>query len=64
MLEAKMHSISGGLAVVYSARCLGKDTPNEDAAALISFDKRSGVLVVADGMGGCPRRRTGSQNRR
>ncbi len=35
-----------------SARCPGKETANEDAAAVIPYDERSGVLVVADGLGG------------
>lgn len=52
MVEAELHGIAGGFAAVYSARCPGKETPNEDAAALIPYDQRSGVLVVADGLGG------------
>jgi serine/threonine protein phosphatase PrpC len=37
---------------VFSVRCPGKDSVNEDAAALIPFGDSAGVLVVADGMGG------------
>ncbi len=37
---------------IYSARCPGKTTANEDSVAIIPFDENSGVLVVADGMGG------------
>jgi serine/threonine protein phosphatase PrpC len=46
------HGIAGGAAVVYSTRCPGKETPNEDATALIPLDASSAVLVVADGLGG------------
>ena len=52
MVEAAVEPIATGVAAVYSARCPGKDTPNEDAAGLIPFDAHSGVLVVADGLGG------------
>lgn len=44
--------VCSGLAVVSSRRCPGKDQPNEDAAAVIPIDGESGVLVVADGLGG------------
>lgn len=46
--------VAGGRASVYSARCPDKETPNEDAAAVIAFSPETAVLVVADGMGGCP----------
>lgn len=52
MPGAEVCGVAGGSAAVYSARCPGKSTPNEDAAALIPFDERSGVLLVADGVGG------------
>lgn len=52
MADVKVVSLSGGVAAVYSARCPGKHSVNEDAAALISFDDSSAVLAVADGMGG------------
>jgi serine/threonine protein phosphatase PrpC len=42
----------GGTTSVLSVRCPDKETPNEDAAAIIPFRERSGVLVVADGLGG------------
>lgn len=54
MAEADVFAISCGSFAIYSARCPGKSTPNEDAAALIPFDEQSAVLVVADGMGGSP----------
>jgi serine/threonine protein phosphatase PrpC len=46
--------IAGGEAAVFSARCPGKQTPNEDAAALIPLDAERAVLAVADGLGGAP----------
>ena len=52
MTETAVESIAAGSAAVYSARCPDKETPNEDAAALIPIDSDSGVLVVADGVGG------------
>ena len=52
MSEAEAHQIAGGTAAVFSGACPGKQSPNEDSAALIPFDASSGVLVVADGMGG------------
>lgn len=52
MVDGELHPISGGVAAVFSARSPGKETPNEDAAALIPYDSRSAALVVADGLGG------------
>jgi len=52
MAEAEMQPIAGGLAAVYSSRCPGKESPNEDGAALIPLGESSGLLVVADGVGG------------
>jgi serine/threonine protein phosphatase PrpC len=43
-----------GEACVFTTASPDKDTPNEDAAALLPFDAVSGVLVVADGVGGTP----------
>jgi len=41
-----------GTVALVSSRSPIKDTPNEDAAAIIPYDRESGVLVVADGVGG------------
>lgn len=41
-----------GMAGVFSCRSPNKETPNEDAAALIPVGLETGVLVVADGLGG------------
>ena len=54
MPRAEHHAIGGGEALVFSARSPGKETPNEDSAALVALDGRGAVLVVADGMGGLP----------
>ena len=44
--------VAGGVACVYSARCPGKATANEDTAAVIPLSGQSVVLAVADGVGG------------
>lgn len=43
---------ASGTAGVYSAPCPPMDRPNEDACALVSTGLDSGILVLADGMGG------------
>ena len=55
------HLLAGGEAVVYSCRSPDKATLNEDAAAVIPLGGASGVLVVADGMGGAPAGREAAQ---
>ena len=50
----QLHPIYGGTAAVYTARSPDKQSPNEDAAALIEVNGREGILVVADGLGGLP----------
>ncbi len=52
--RAAMHAIASGVAALYTARCPGKESANEDAAALIPFNPQAGVLAVADGFGGQP----------
>ena len=52
MTTPEVLRIAGGLACVFSSRCPGKETPNEDAVAMIPVDDRTAVLVVADGLGG------------
>jgi serine/threonine protein phosphatase PrpC len=54
MLKVQTYPIAEGEAGVFSAPSSDKQTPNEDAAALISVDHRTGILVVADGLGGSP----------
>jgi PPM family protein phosphatase len=45
-------SLAVGTAAVYSSRCPGKPTPNEDALAVVPFGESATVLIVADGLGG------------
>jgi serine/threonine protein phosphatase PrpC len=54
MPQAEIHPLLVGHVAVFSARCRDKETPNEDAAALIGVNRDAGVLVVADGLGGAP----------
>jgi serine/threonine protein phosphatase PrpC len=52
MQSPELLNVAGGTAAVFSARCPGKQTPNEDAVAVLPVDAKRAVLVVADGMGG------------
>jgi serine/threonine protein phosphatase PrpC len=52
MQQPEIIRLASGQACVFSSRCPGKETPNEDAAALVAIDDRSAVLIVADGLGG------------
>lgn len=52
--RVQVHPFLGGEVAFFSARAPGKDTVNEDSLALIPVGPRSGVLVVADGLGGPP----------
>ncbi len=54
-------STSHGEIVCYSNRSPKKDTPNEDALAVIPVDEKSTILVVADGLGGMPAGEQASQ---
>lgn len=54
MPKAATYAFSGGKAEVYSNKSPTKTGPNEDVAALIPYDKASGILAVADGLGGLP----------
>lgn len=50
-----------GEAVVFTHRSPTKDGVNEDCAGLIPYDKHSGVLIIADGLGGLPGGSTASK---
>ena len=52
MQAAELRRFACGTAAVFSRRCPGKEDASEDAAALIPCHHDSGVLVVADGLGG------------
>lgn len=51
-----------GHAVVYTHGSPAKQTVNEDCAALIPYDNQSGLLVIADGLGGQPGGETASSD--
>ncbi len=57
LCDQQMHEVQSvpfleGQAVIYSSRCPGKESANEDALALVATGETSGVLLLADGMGG------------
>jgi serine/threonine protein phosphatase PrpC len=54
MDTAEVQPLACGEVSVFSARCPGGGSPNEDAAAVIRIGTTRGVLAVADGMGGAP----------
>jgi len=53
-LECAVDLPGGGELAIFSIRSPGKETPNEDAAAVIGMPEGGAVLVVADGLGGAP----------
>jgi serine/threonine protein phosphatase PrpC len=53
-LEVTVFSVAGGELALFSARSPAKETPNEDAVAVIAMTEDSAVLAVADGLGGAP----------
>ena len=52
MTAAEMVPIAHGLVGVFSTPSPAKETSNEDGAAVVQVNKRSAILVVADGLGG------------
>jgi len=46
--------LNRGRVAIFSARSPDKESPNEDAAAVVPAAEHAAVLVVADGMGGSP----------
>lgn len=52
MTEPQEIAVAGGIAGVFSSRSPGKESANEDAAAIIPAGDGV-VLAVADGVGGC-----------
>ena len=51
MEKSERIRVADGLAVVYSSRCPGKASSNEDTAAIYPVQNQVGVLAVADGHG-------------
>ena len=54
LLAGSSFPVAGGVAALYTRRSPEKETPNEDAIAIIPTGPESGVLAVADGLGGAP----------
>ncbi len=52
MSAPEVHEIAGGEVVVFTTRCPGKSSSNEDAAAIVPVNPDAAVLIVADGVGG------------
>ena len=53
--QPRSFSFLGGEVVAFTRPCPGVDgRTNEDACAIFPWDGKSGVLVVADGVGGLP----------
>lgn len=52
--RVERYAFAGGMAAAFSARSPYKLTVNEDALALIPVGEASGMLVIADGLGGLP----------
>lgn len=52
--DVQLRGVGGGVAAAYSSRCPEKQSPNEDAAILITCGPNRSVLAVADGVGGHP----------
>lgn len=52
MSAAETHRLDCGNVAIFSERCPGKESANEDGAAVLRVDPSAVVLAVADGMGG------------
>jgi serine/threonine protein phosphatase PrpC len=52
MSEVAVFEFAGGTAAVFTTRSPGKETSNEDVAALLPISESAGILAVADGLGG------------
>ena len=50
MAAPELSPIASGVVALFTARAPGKETENEDAAALLPAGNDSCILVVADGM--------------
>jgi len=53
-VEIEVFQIAGGTACAFTGRAPEKQTDNEDSLGLIPCGENTGVLVVADGLGGLP----------
>lgn len=59
-MAAKPYRIANGAATMCTEAAPDKADGNEDSAALVPFGAHSGVLAVADGLGGLPAARSAS----
>ena len=48
LLADASFELAGGVVSIFTMRCPGKETPNEDAVAIIPTGAESGVIAVAD----------------
>lgn len=53
-LDDARFQVGPGVVAFYSIRSPGKESPNEDAAAVLATGGDGAVLAVADGLGGAP----------
>jgi len=52
MQQVESRPLAGGVVALLSRPAPGKNTPNEDVAAVLPLSADQGVLIVADGVGG------------
>jgi len=52
LVTVEAAAFAGGEACVYTRKCPSRESPNEDAAAVIPFSNAGGLLLVSDGVGG------------
>ncbi|MFQ5590291.1 MAG: PP2C family protein-serine/threonine phosphatase [Phycisphaerae bacterium] len=57
----ELHGVASGTVALFTARCTGKDSPNEDSAALVCTEDGRGAIIMADGFGGLPEGHRASQ---
>lgn len=53
-LKDTVFAVGRGVVALHSSRSPAKDSPNEDAAAIVAAGADRAVLAVADGLGGAP----------
>jgi serine/threonine protein phosphatase PrpC len=53
-LDGALVRVGSGEIAIHSSKSPAKDTPNEDAAAIVAAGRGSAVIAVADGVGGAP----------
>jgi len=57
----QLHAFADGELVLFTQRAPDKPTVNEDCVAVIPYDAHSGVMLVADGLGGQPQGQSASK---